>query len=81
MQKQVWDAINNLDRPYKKGIPGVHTNIDSNGPIKPELQDLGFKRRDPENDFVFTFANEDRFIANTPFHSVIDFKHIREWEE
>lgn len=35
MQKQVWDAINNLDRPYKKGIPGVDTNIDSNGPVKP----------------------------------------------
>lgn len=27
------------------------------------------------------FANEDRFIANTPFHSSLTFKHIREWEQ
>jgi len=57
-----------LDRPYKKGIPGIDTNINPEGPSKPNLPDLGFPRRDPQNDFVFTFANEDRFIANTPFH-------------
>ena len=51
------DAINNLDRPYKKGTPGVDTNIDSNGPAQPKLQDLGFKRRDPINDEVYTYAN------------------------
>ena len=27
----MWDAINNLDRPYKRGVPGVDTNLDPNG--------------------------------------------------
>jgi hypothetical protein len=44
VQREVWEAINNLDRPYKKGIPGVDTNLDPNGPVKPKLKDLGFPR-------------------------------------
>lgn len=66
-----------MDRPYKKGIPGIDTNINPEGPSKPNLPDLGFPRRDPQNDFVFTFANEDRFIANTPFHEKTTAKHIQ----
>lgn len=82
VQREVWEAINNLDRPYKKGIPGIDTNIDPSGPVKPKLQDLGFKRRGDENEQIpHTFANEDRFIANSPFHSNLEFKHIRQWEE
>jgi hypothetical protein len=80
MQREVWNAINNLDRPYKKGIPGIDTNLYPSGPTKPKLQDLGFPRQDPDNNIFYTFANEDRFIANTPFHAVFDFKHIKEWE-
>ena len=79
VQREVWDAINNLDRPYKRGIPGVHTNLDPNGVAQPKLEDLGFPRHDPEVDTQFTFANEDRFIANTPFHYGLSFKHIQEW--
>lgn len=47
VQREVWEAINNLDRPYKRGVPGVDKNIDPNGVAKPKLQDLGFPRRDP----------------------------------
>ena len=47
VQREVWEAIAKLDRPYKKGIRGIDTNLDSNGPAKPELADLGFPRRDP----------------------------------
>jgi hypothetical protein len=46
VQREIWEAINNLDRPYKKGVPGLDTNINPNGPAKPKLQDLGFQRRD-----------------------------------
>lgn len=35
LQRQVWNAIANLDRPYKKGIPGIDTNLDPNGPVSP----------------------------------------------
>lgn len=49
-QREIWEAINNLDRPYKRGIPGIDTNIDPNGVAKPKLQDLGFERID-HNDF------------------------------
>ena len=81
MQRQVWEAINNLDRPYKRGIPGIDTNLYPEGPVKPKLEDLGFPRHDPVNDLTLTFKNEDRFISNTPFHSLLKFKHIKEWEE
>lgn len=27
VQKEVWQAISNLDRPYKHGIRGIDTNI------------------------------------------------------
>ena len=47
VQREVWDALANLDRPYKRGIPGIDTNLSPNGPTKPELADLGFERRDP----------------------------------
>jgi hypothetical protein len=46
VQREVWSAIANLDRPYKRGIPGVDTNLDPNGPVTHELPDLGFPRRD-----------------------------------
>lgn len=29
VQREVWSAINNLDRPYKRGIPGLQTNLNS----------------------------------------------------
>jgi len=45
-QKEIWEAINNLDRPYKRGVPGVDRNVDPNGPVKPKLADLGFERID-----------------------------------
>lgn len=77
VQREVWEAINNLDRPYKKGIPGVDTNVDPNGPAKPKLQDLGFPRRDVNEENTFTFANEDRFIGNTPFHAKLNFAHVK----
>lgn len=77
----MWEAINNLDRPYKRGTPGLDTNLNPDGPAKPELADLGFPRQDVENEFVFNFANQDRFIANTPFHYSVDYKHIKEWEQ
>ena len=45
MQRKVWDAISNLDRPYKRGIPGIDTNIDPNGVYKHKAADIGFNRR------------------------------------
>lgn len=81
LQREVWNAINNLDRPYKRGIPGIDTNLDPNGPAQPKLQDLGFPRRDPQNDIEYTFRNEDRFIANTPFITNIEYSNVKQWEE
>lgn len=81
VQREVWNALAQLDRPYKRGIPGVDTNIDPNGPVQPTLPDLGFPRRNIEKEQVWTFANEDRFIANTPWVEKHTFKHILEWEK
>lgn len=80
VQREVWQAISNLDRPYKHGIRGIDTNIYEDGPVKPKLQDLGFERQDI-NDEEFGFSNEDRFIANTPFHKKHNFQHIKQWEQ
>jgi len=77
LQRQVWEAINNLDRPYKRGTPGIDTNVYPEGPIKPKLQDLGFPRQDLMGDLELTYRNEDKFISNTPFHSLLKFKHVR----
>jgi hypothetical protein len=46
VQREVWEAIARLDRPYKRGIPGIDTNLDPNGPTTASLPDLGFPRRD-----------------------------------
>jgi hypothetical protein len=81
VQRQVWDAIAKLDRPYKRGIPGVDTNLDPNGPSSPALPDLGFPRRDVNREEVWTFENEDRWIANTTWNEKPQFKHIIEWEK
>lgn len=80
VQRQVWNAIANLDRPYKRGIPGIDTNIDPNGPATPDLPNLGFPRREVTKEVSWTFQNEDRFIANTPWNEKPQFKHIIEWE-
>lgn len=45
IQREVWKAIAALDRPYKRGTPGIDTNLDPNGPTQPKLPDLGFPRR------------------------------------
>ena len=45
----MWDAINNLDRPYKRGTPGVTTNLDPNGLSEAKLEDIGFPRRNPQD--------------------------------
>lgn len=81
VQRQVWNAIANLDRPYKRGIPGIDTNLDPAGPVAPELKDLGFPRREVTREINWTFQNEDRFIANTPWNEKPQFKHIVEWEK
>jgi len=81
VQREVWDAIAKLDRPYKKGIPGIDTNLDPNGIKEEPLADLGFARRDYNNEQIWTFANEDRFISNTPWNAPAPFKHIIEWEK
>lgn len=49
VQREVWDSINNLDRPYKRGTPGLHTNLDPNGLAQPKLEDIGFPRRNPSD--------------------------------
>ena len=72
MQREVWQAISNLDRPYKHGIKGIDTNVYEDGPVKPKLEDLGFDRLDI-NDQEIIFPNEDRFIANTPWHKKHNF--------
>ncbi len=80
VQREVWQAISNLDRPYKHGLRGIDTNVYEDGPVKAKLQDLGFERQD-YNDQEIIFANEDRFIANTLFHKKHNFQHIRQWEQ
>jgi hypothetical protein len=81
VQREVWNALAQLDRPYKHGIPGIDTNLTSDGPVHENLPDLGFPRRDVNNERIWTFNNEDRFIANTPWNAPIPFKHIIEWEK
>jgi hypothetical protein len=34
--------LSNLDRPYKRGIRGIDTNLNPDGVSKPVLEDLGF---------------------------------------
>ena len=43
----MWDAITDLDRPYKRGIRGIDRNLTEDGPIEPIVSDIGFLRRDP----------------------------------
>ena len=31
IQREVWSAIAQLDRPYKRGIPGIDTNLQASG--------------------------------------------------
>ena len=82
VQKKVWDAISNLDRPYKRGVRGVDTNLYEDGPQKPELQDLGFPRQEKNPEFDFDHpTNADRFISETIFHRKHEYKHWLEWEE
>lgn len=80
LQREIWDAIDKLDRTYKKGIPGVHTNLPQ-GVQKPKLQDLGFERRDVVNGENHTFSNEDAFISNTPYELAWVPSNIKEWRE
>jgi len=35
LQREVWDAIDKLDRTYKRGVPGVDRNVD--GFRRPEV--------------------------------------------
>lgn len=79
VQRKVWDAISNLDRPYKRGIPGIDRNLNPDGPSKPYLEDLGFERRDDPNYDFKSFANADRFISNTPFHMKHGYDHYIQW--
>lgn len=67
LQKQVWAAIDSLERTYKAGKKGVTTNLNDKV-AGPKLQDLGFERED-FNEFNFGFKNEDAFVANTPWVS------------
>lgn len=46
VQRQVWDSLAKLDRPYKRGLAGIDTNLNPNGPATEKLPDLGFNRRD-----------------------------------
>ena len=80
LQRQVWDSIAKLDRPYKQGIPGIDSNIDPNGVASEKLPDLGFPRRDINNEHTWTFANEDRFVGNTVWNEPVPFKHIQQWQ-
>lgn len=43
LQKQVWAAIDSLERTYKSGKKGVTTNLNDKV-AGPKLQDLGFER-------------------------------------
>lgn len=80
LQREIWDAIEKLDRPYKKGVPGVDTNLPG-GPKHVKLPDLGFERRDILEYDVSTFQNEDSFIANTPYEENWKPSNILEWEQ
>ena len=42
---------------------------------------MGFPRRDIHNEQIWTFANEDRFSANTPWNAKVPFQHIVDWEK
>jgi hypothetical protein len=80
LQREIWDAIDKLDRTYKRGTPGVTTNLPG-GVKSPQLQDLGFERRDEINHGKDTFNNEDAFISNTPYEMKWRSSNIKEWHE
>ena len=80
LQRDIWHSLAALDRPWKSGIPGVDTNL-SDTLAEEKLPDLGFPRRDINNEQVWTFQNEDRFIANTVWNARPPFQHIIEWEK
>ncbi len=80
VQREVWAALDGLDRPYKRGVRGIDTDLDPNGVKTPNLPDLGFPRRDLLGEIEWSFQNEDRWIANTPWNQKPAFKHYQEWE-
>jgi hypothetical protein len=78
LQEEVDHVLATMDRPYKKGIPGVHQNITGGlkdyGPVK----DKGFKEEEfdegDEKFFAENFSNEKRWINQTvyfPKHTVM----------
>ena len=78
LQKEIWAAIDSLDRTYKSGVKGVTTNL-YDKVTGPKLKDLGFER-DNDEEFNFTFKNEDAFVANSVWESKWKPEYLREWE-
>lgn len=71
MQKQVYQALEQMDRPYlRKGVAGNTKSIsfmENYG----KAEDLGFKVQDPEfeNNYIEEkLNNKDRWINNSPFY-------------
>jgi hypothetical protein len=71
MQKQVYQALERMDRPYlKKGVPGNTKNV---GPLADYgvAQDLGFKVDHPEKENTYIeekLSNKHRWVNNSPFY-------------
>lgn len=67
MQKEVYEALQKMDRPYLNGIPGVHKNVPGKA-VKEGYSPAGYKTpvETPDENENYS-RNEDRFLNQTIF--------------
>lgn len=84
MQAEVYQIIESLDRPYKRGVPGVSRNI--TGGVRDYFppEDIGFNRlreKDDEKFFDEHYNNKDRWENQTVFYpKFAPIKSDLEWQ-
>ena len=84
MQAEVYQIIESLDRPYKRGVPGVTRNI--TGGVRDYFppEDIGFTRlreNDDEKFFDEHYNNKDRWENQTVFYpKFAPIKSDLEWQ-
>jgi|NOAtaT_6_FD_contig_31_7758946_length_1546_multi_4_in_0_out_0_3 hypothetical protein len=71
MQKQVYEILKKMDRPYLRGLPGVNRNITGGVRDYGDLPNLGFNRgtQDTSNAILkINGRNEDRWLNDTVYY-------------
>ena len=85
LQEEIYQKIEQLDRPYLRGTPGTTTNV-FRGELKDYSEPTGHNFRSFEqdhNEMLKQDANKHRFardVVFTPKHSV-DTSNLRQWQQ